>query len=116
VRTLENAWERAKIFRNWEYWVDRIRVSTEKAIGRNLSGIYVFGSLVRGKAVASSDIDILIVAKQAPVLLVERSEIKMRIIEEAGLPLIHPFEIHLVDEKEAETYFRHIRDEFIKIR
>ena len=116
MRTLENAWERAKILRNWENWVSRIRVATEKLIGENLLGIYVFGSLAREEAVASSDADILIVVKQAPVLLIERSKIKMRIVEEAGLPLIHPFEIHLVDEKEAETYFRHIRSEFIKIR
>jgi len=44
----------------------------------------------------------------------KRAEIVVRIEEKAGLPLYHPFEIHLVDKEEAKWYFRHI-DKFIRI-
>jgi hypothetical protein len=38
----------------------------------------------------------------------------MEIEERAGLPEVHPFELHLVDPGEAEVYFRHI-DKFLKL-
>ncbi|MCX8183428.1 MAG: nucleotidyltransferase domain-containing protein [Crenarchaeota archaeon] len=116
MRTLETAWERAKFFREWKYWTIRIAEATEKVLGENLKSIYVFGSLVAETAVASSDIDLLIVARRLPVSFIERSKTKIRILEEAGLPLVHPFEIHLVDEEEAEIYFQHTRGKSIRIR
>ncbi|MGB9717706.1 MAG: nucleotidyltransferase domain-containing protein [Thermoproteota archaeon] len=116
MRTLETAWERAKIFGNWEYWVGKISRAAEKIVGENLCGIYLFGSLVRGEASAGSDIDLLIIVKKLSNSLTGRSKIKTRILDEAGVPLIHPFEIHLVSEYEAEAYFRHFKREFVKIR
>jgi hypothetical protein len=38
----------------------------------------------------------------------------MEIEERAGLPFVHPFELHLADPGEAEIYFRHI-DKFLKL-
>jgi hypothetical protein len=38
----------------------------------------------------------------------------MEIEERAGLPQVHPFELHLADPREAEIYFRHI-DRFLKL-
>jgi len=96
--------------------VNKIAEAAEGILGEDLLGIYVFGSLVTGRVVASSDIDLLVIARLASMPLIQRSDAKMRILEEAGLPLVHPFEIHLVDEKEAEAYFRHTRGKFIKIR
>ncbi|MEM2946523.1 MAG: nucleotidyltransferase domain-containing protein [Thermoproteota archaeon] len=116
MRTLETAWERAKLFREWTRWTIRIAEATERLLKENLDSIYVFGSLVTETAVASSDIDLLIVARRLPASFVERSVTKMRILQEAGLPLVHPFEIHLVDEREAEIYFQHIRGKSIRIR
>jgi predicted nucleotidyltransferase len=116
VRTLETAWERAKIFRNWEDWVDKISRAAEKILGENLSGIYLFGSLVKAEASATSDIDLLLVVKNLSNSLIGRSKTKMRILEEAGVPFIHPFEIHLVSEDEARVYFRHIQGKFIKVQ
>lgn len=116
MRTLETAWERARLFRNWQDWMSKIARAASKILGNNLFNIYVFGSMVRSEALASSDIDILIVAKELPNSLIERVRIKTGILEEAGLPLVHPFEIHLVDRDESEIYFNHIKDEFIRIQ
>lgn len=116
MRTLETAWERARLFRNWQDWISKIAVAANRILGDNLFNIYVFGSLVRSEALASSDIDILIVVKDLPNSFIERVKIKTSILEKAGLPLVHPFEIHLVDKDESEIYFNHIKDEFIKVQ
>ncbi|MEM4229421.1 MAG: nucleotidyltransferase domain-containing protein [Thermoproteota archaeon] len=113
---IEAAWERAKLLRSWQDWTSKIVRASNKILGDNLFNIYIFGSLVRNEALAGSDIDILIMAKELPNSLIERVKIKMDILEEAGLPLVHPFEIHLVNEDEAEIYLIHIKDEFIKIQ
>jgi len=39
----------------------------------------------------------------------------LKIMDSAGLPSIHPFELHLVDEEEAATYFRHIGEALMRI-
>ncbi len=63
------------------------------------SEVYLFGSILEGKSVVASDIDILVISE------VERShrkraEVIAEIEEKAGLPLYHPFEIHLIDNKQ----------------
>jgi len=115
VRSLDLAWERASILRDREKWVSKIKEAANEVLASNVIGIYLFGSAVTGKLVASSDIDLLIVAKNLPKSIVSRSELKERIIDKSGLPLIHPFEIRLVDENEAKTYFKHIGKNFIKL-
>jgi len=90
----------------WERWVRRIARASRKVLGD--CRVIVFGSVVEGKQTGGSDVDVLIIAK-GKYGNIERGRIIARIEEEAGLPLFHPFEIHLVDEKEAEWYFRHAR-------
>ena len=108
------AWERAKMLRSWRDWVGRILEASREVLSSNLRGVYFFGSVVSGRLVAASDIDILIVAENLPRSARERSRLRMEIEERAGLPEVHPFELHLADPKEAEIYFRHI-DKFIKL-
>ncbi len=115
MRSLDLAWGRASILKEWRWWVIKIKEAANETLAANVVGIYLFGSVVRGEAIASSDIDILIVARNLPKSMIKRSELKEEILEKAGLPTIHPFEIHLVDVDEAETYFRHIHGEFIKL-
>ncbi|MEM2087581.1 MAG: nucleotidyltransferase domain-containing protein [Thermoproteota archaeon] len=115
MRSLDAAWERASILSDWEKWSVKIKEAADEALSSDLLGVYVFGSAVTGRLVAFSDVDMLVVAKNLPESIVRRSEIKDRIIDKAGLPLIHPFEIHLVDEEEAKVYFRHINESFIKL-
>ncbi len=116
MRSLDFAWRRAEILREWRSWVGMIARAAEKVLSSDLLGIYLFGSIVSGHVVASSDIDILIVSRRLPRSALARSELKRRILDEARLPLIHPFELHLVDEEEAEIYFTHIKGNFLDIR
>lgn len=115
MRTLDVAWERAKILRDWRIWGRRIAQTARIALGQDLVGVYVFGSVVKDEAVACSDVDLLIVAKKLPMSHIERSEIKLKIMDSAGLPSVNPFEIHLVDEEEAVVYFRHIGEALMRI-
>jgi len=115
VRSLDTAWERANILNDWRKWSVKIREAADETLSSDLLDVYVFGSVATGRLVASSDVDILIVAKNLPKSVIRRTDIKERIIGKAGLPLIHPFEIHLADEDEAKIYFKHIRGNFIKL-
>ena len=65
--------------------------------------VVVFGSVVKGGFTASSDIDLLIVSDGIPVGAVRRAELKKSIEELAGLPAIHPVEIHLATRREVEV-------------
>jgi predicted nucleotidyltransferase len=114
VRSLDAAWERAKLLRSWKDWVGRILEASREILSPNLKGVYVFGSAITGRLTAASDIDILIVAENLPKSARARSQLRMEIEERAGLPQVHPFELHLADPGEAEIYFRHI-DEFLKL-
>jgi len=114
VRSLDVAWERAKMLRSWEDWVVLILKASREVLSSNLRGVYVFGSAATGRLVAASDIDILIVAENLPRSSRERSRLRMEIEERAGLPLVHPFELHLADPSEAEIYFRHV-DKVLKL-
>ena len=108
MRSLDVAWERAKMLRSWEKWVDRILQASRETLSSSLAGFYVFGSAATGGLVAASDIDILIVAENLPKSARARSQLKEEIEERAGLPQVHPFEIHLADPEEAKIYFKHI--------
>ena len=109
MRGLDVAWERAKVLRSWRDWLERIVGAGREVLSSNLMGVYLFGSAVTGSLVAASDVDVLIVAKDLPRAALARSQIRAEIEERAGLPQVHPFEIHLVDLEEAEIYFKHIK-------
>ena len=100
--------ESARIYRlaeNWREWVKRVAKAASK-IGCK---VFVLGSRVEGKASPSSDVDVLIVCRKLPKSAFERARIKARIEEEAGLPPVHPFEIHLISEDELKWYKRHAK-------
>ena len=67
------------------------------------SNVYLFGSVIEGNLVTASDIDILIIA-EVPKSHLKRAEITAKIEIQAGLPLVHPFEFHLLTKKELETW------------
>lgn len=63
--------------------------------------VYLFGSVAEGKAVPSSGIDILIVTEIEEVTKGrKRAELIAKIEEKDKLPLVHPFEFHLMTESE----------------
>ncbi len=109
MKRLESAWERARLLRDWDKWARRIAAAAGEILAGELRGAYAFGSAASGKAVAASDVDLLIVAKSLPGSWRGRSGLKADILERAGVPINSPFQIHLVDEGEAEVFLRHAR-------
>ena len=95
------------LLKQWKKWSKNIAEASRRILGE--CKVLVFGSVIEGKAVGGSDVDILIISNQLPDNKRERAEIIAKIEEGAKLPLYHPFEIHLVDEKEAKWYLRHIK-------
>ncbi|MEM4281736.1 MAG: nucleotidyltransferase domain-containing protein [Candidatus Caldarchaeum sp.] len=100
--------QRASMVRQWRKYVREIARAVSNVLPD--AKVYVFGSVVKGEAVGGSDVDILVVSQHTPASNLERARVKLRIEEEAGLPLYHPFEIHLVDEEEAEWYYRRVKE------
>jgi len=98
--------ERARMVREWRSYVAKIADSARRILPD--ARIYVFGSVVRGEATGGSDVDVLIVSKGVPRGNIGRAELRERIELLSGLPLHHPFEIHLVSEDEAEWYFARV--------
>jgi predicted nucleotidyltransferase len=87
--------ERARMVREWEIHVERIVKATKELMPD--AEIYISGSVVKGEATGGSDVDILIKSNNLPKSSLERAGIKVRIEEMVGLPVYHPFEIHLAD-------------------
>ena len=104
--------ELMKLLKEWTKWSKKIANASKEILGD--CKVFIFGSVVDGKAVGGSDVDILIIHSKLPESNRKRAEIIGKIEERAGLPLYHPFEIHLVNDKEKEWYFRHI-NKFIRI-
>ena len=67
--------------------------------------IFLFGSIIDGNLVAGSDIDILIIAN-VPKKHLKRAEVIAEIEENAGLPLSHPFEFHLLTQEELNIWIK----------
>ena len=65
--------------------------------------IYLFGSIVEGNLVAASDIDILIIT-DIPKNHQLRASVETQIEEKAGLPLNHPFELHIITKEEFQIW------------
>lgn len=107
LRILRSRLEMVKLAKEWRFWSRRIAEAAKRVLGD--CEVYVFGSIVEEKATGGSDVDILIVSDKIPDKLGERWKLKAKIEEEARLPLYHPYEIHLVNRKEAEWYYKHIR-------
>lgn len=97
---LKSAKENEKFFKNFLKYARIIKRIAEKEL-KDLK-VFVFGSIVEGKSLPTSDIDILIVSKNMPKKISERSKIKAKIRKKIGL--FSPFELHLINEEEFEWY------------
>ncbi|MCX8183090.1 MAG: nucleotidyltransferase domain-containing protein [Crenarchaeota archaeon] len=89
-----------ELARDWRFWSRKIAEAARRLLGP--CETYVFGSVVKNQVAGGSDIDILIVSDRLPEDYRSRGNLKAKIEEEAGLPLYHPFEIHLATGKEAK--------------
>jgi len=78
--------------------------------------VYVVSSVVRGDQMSGSDVDILVVSQSVPRRAIEKAKVKALIEEKLGLPLYHPFEIHLLTPQEAQPYMKRAGEYIEKIR
>jgi len=101
-----------EIIKNYKKFLKKIEDSI-KTILRD-SQIFLFGSILEENLVAGSDIDILIVA-DVPKKHLLRAELIAKIEENAGLPLSHPFELHLITQEEFNTWIKIYKLKFKKI-
>ena len=69
------------------------------------SKVYLFGSVIEGNLVAASDVDILIIA-DVPKSHLKRADLTAKIEKNARLPLIHPFEFHILTNEELKNWIR----------
>jgi len=87
--------------RGWRVLAERVYKAARMVLGDVEA--FIFGSSLKDALTASSDIDILVVAEDLPRYALERGRLKALIEECAGLPPIHPVEIHLATLREAEA-------------
>jgi len=90
-----------KVRENWKSIVKKLNKSAKKVLGD--AEVVPFGSIIEGKAVAASDLDVLVVAKDLPKSAWSRAQIISKIEETTGLPPLHPIQIHLTTWEEAYT-------------
>jgi len=115
LRILEEKLKLNELAREWEFWSRRIAEAARELLGP--CEVYVFGSAVKGLSTGASDVDILIISDQLPKKCRDRGNLKANMEERAGLPLYHPFEIHLVTSREVEEnpIYRHAISEGLKL-
>ena len=101
--------ENQKYFKNYLKYAKIIKRIVRKELGE--VRVFVFGSVIKGQETPASDIDILVVSKNMPEKMNERSKIKAKIWKRIGI--FSPFEIHLVDEKEFRWYEKFIDEKII---
>jgi len=101
----EIAEEEKKYFENYIYYAKKIKEISESILGE--VKVYVFGSVVDGEYTPSSDIDILIVSKNAPSRQYEKAKIVGEILRK--IDIFAPFEIHIVTPREFKWYKKFIR-------
>jgi len=107
---LKQAKVNQKYFENYRKYAEKIKAIASKLLKD--CKVFVFGSVVEGKALPSSDIDVLIVSKNTPKKMKERAKIVAEIFRKIGI--FSPFEIHLITEEEFEWYKRFVK-KFIEV-
>lgn len=70
--------------------------------------VFLFGSILSGEALPSSDIDILVYSPSLPKSQSEQAKIKTKIFDKIGPSA--PFEIHLIGKEGLSWYDRFIRE------
>jgi len=100
---LEMMIKRKEMIENFKKYLKNINESI-KAVLKD-SEVFLFGSAIEGNLVAASDIDILIIA-EVPKNHLKRAEITAKIEEKARLPLVHPFDFHILTNEELKTWIK----------
>jgi len=101
----EDVERRRWYFENLDKVVDAMRSVLDEFFSEY--EIYLFGSVAEGDYTMASDIDILVVSREAPRQVSKRSEVVSRIYSAIGLDA--PVEVHLVDPEGFQWYRRFMR-------
>lgn len=101
-----------EMIKNFKKYLKKIDDSIKTVLSD--SKVYLFGSVIEGNLVAGSDIDVLIISN-VPKKHLKRAEIIAKIEENAGLPLSHPFEFHLLTQEELNTWIKIYKFKFENI-
>ena len=104
---LETKAKKLEMLQKWRTYVKKIAKAFKKELPD--AEIYIFGSVIEGREVGGSDVDILVVSNLLPSSNLERAKLKAKIEKDLKLPLYHPFEMHLANKEEAKHYFKHVK-------
>ena len=85
--------ERKALLMDWRGLVERAVLVIRKRYPK--ASVYIAGSIARGEATASSDIDLVVVLDHEPNMK-ESARIISLVWEELNLPPSHPLEVHVV--------------------
>ncbi len=96
--------KRARMLREWRSWIPQVVKVIKKLLPD--AEVYVIGSVAEGRAIAASDLDLLVVSQKVPDMARERARLIATIEERAELPLYHPIEFHLVKPAEKGSYLQ----------
>ena len=94
--------ERLRELLKWREYLPHLVDAAKKILGEEVE-IYVIGSAVEGRLTVDSDIDIVIIAKEASKPGLRRAQIlseTWKEMEKRGVPWWYPFEIHLMTREE----------------
>ncbi|MDK2372904.1 MAG: nucleotidyltransferase domain-containing protein [Candidatus Korarchaeota archaeon] len=94
-----------------KYRKDPIKIAKAiKEVAEEMFGevrVYLFGSVAEGEDTPSSDMDIMVVSREVPKSVGERSELVARILEVVGVDA--PVEIHLLRPEEEDWYLKFVK-------
>ncbi len=93
---MKEARRRREVFNNLDKYLGEI-VRIVKEVDEDAQ-LYLFGSVVEGRNLLSSDIDVLIVTNKKP------GEVIAKLWSNG---VVEPFEIHVIDKELLEIYRRH---------
>ncbi len=105
--------ERRRLLTEWRRLVESLACTAARLAPG--SRVYAAGSMVRGDWVAASDIDVVVVLPEdKPLKPREKAELEEALLEEAGIPVEAPVELHTYTAAEwAKT--RHKYEPLIEV-
>ena len=98
------------------YYADPLRYARAiKDVVRSFDAdarVYLFGSYVRGTMRPDSDIDVLVVTREASDVW---RRVRIRVEVKRVIGDLTPFEIHLVTPEEFEVWYRRFNDVMLEV-
>lgn len=75
--------------------------------------VLIFGSVIKGEYLPSSDIDILIISEKVPPEIFAQTKIKYELLKDFEA---NPFELHLVTPKVFENWYKlFIKNDYLEV-